>query len=261
MDIKHFVSIKLESAKPEDILLSEALASRLSLSPPSISDDSTPFKFMFHESRLELHDNSAETQSKGLFVDFLAGAAFYRFKTEKSIHHPLAKAVGIKKGVRPTICDATAGFGADSFVLAYLGCKVTMVERSPFIWALLDDGIRRALSNPEIKEIFRSLVSLHLAESIFFLKNTNNRFQTIYLDPMYPHRKKSALNKMRMRLLRSVVGDDEDSARLLTTARKHALQRVVVKRPAGAPFIGQEKPSYAVVGKNSRYDVYLTNHL
>jgi 16S rRNA (guanine1516-N2)-methyltransferase len=136
-----------------------------------------------------------------------------------------------------------------------------MVERSPLIWALLDDGIRRALSNPDLENIFRNRVSLHLAESMIFLKNTRTRFQTIYLDPMYPHRKKSALNKMRLRLLRSVVGDDEDSSELLTTARNLALQRVVVKRPANAPFIGQKKPSYAAAGKNIRYDVYLTNHL
>jgi len=259
MDIKHFVSIKLVSTKQEDILLSQVLASRLSLSSPSYSDDTTPFCFIFHESRLELHDNSTNSGHNGLFVDFLTGATFYRFKTERSIRHPLAKAVGIKKGVRPSICDATAGFGADSFVLACLGCEVTMVERSPLIWALLDDGIRRASSNPEVNHIFRSRVSLYLAESTTFLKNTNRQFQTIYLDPMYPHRTKSALNKMKMRLLRSVVGDDEDSAKLLATAKNHALQRVVVKRPAGSPFISQEKPSYKVEGKTSRYDIYLTN--
>ena len=79
----------------------------------------------------------------------------------------------------------------------------------------------------------------------------------VYLDPMYPHRTKSALPKKEMRLFRLLVGPDDDAAALLAAARAVALRRVVVKRPAGAPFLGAAKPDGRVESKNTRYDLYL----
>ena len=45
----------------------------------------------------------------------------------------IAKAVGLNKGVKPSVLDATGGLGRDAFVLASLGCNVTMIERSPVV--------------------------------------------------------------------------------------------------------------------------------
>ena len=39
------------------------------------------------------------------------------------------RAVGLKGGGTPAVLDATAGLGADAFVLASLGCAVRLVER------------------------------------------------------------------------------------------------------------------------------------
>jgi 16S rRNA (guanine1516-N2)-methyltransferase len=35
------------------------------------------------------------------------------------------------------------GLGKDAFVLASLGCRVTLVERNPVVHALLRDGLDR----------------------------------------------------------------------------------------------------------------------
>ena len=56
----------------------------------------------------------------------------------------------------------------------------------------------------------------------------------IYLDPMFPHRDKSALVKKEMQVFRTVVGDDDDSPALLKAALAVATYRVVVKRPRKA---------------------------
>ena len=40
-------------------------------------------------------------------------------------------------GVNPHIVDATAGLGRDAFLLASLGAKVTLIERSPMMYELL----------------------------------------------------------------------------------------------------------------------------
>ena len=79
-----------------------------------------------------------------LFVDFVHGKNGFRLAQNCTIKQPIARAVGIKPGFRPTILDGTAGLGADAFVLASLDCKVTMCERSPIIGALLEDGLFRA---------------------------------------------------------------------------------------------------------------------
>ena len=99
------------------------------------------------------------------------------------------------------------------------------------------------------------------ANAIGWLQNqakqaAHHRPEVVYLDPMYPHRSKSALVKKEMRALRALVGDDEDASLLLQAARQCALKRVVVKRPKGAPLIDDTKPSGNVQSKNTRYDIY-----
>jgi len=83
------------------------------------------------------------------------------------------------------------------------------------------------------------------------------RPEVVYLDPMYPHTGKSALQKKEMRLFRRLVGDDEDVPRLLQAALGCATKRVVVKRPRTAPPVLELKPSLAIEGKTTRFDVYL----
>ena len=52
--------------------------------------------------------------------------------------------------------DATAGLGRDAFVLASLGCQVTLIERVPAVAALLENGIERALLNVETATIAKT---------------------------------------------------------------------------------------------------------
>ena len=147
---------------------------------------------------------------------------------------------------------------AVAFVLATLGCRVTMVERSSVIAALLEDGLVRALDDEETASIARRM---HLveADAITYLSNleANKRPDVIYLDPMYPHREKSALVKKEMRIFRQIVGDDPDAGTLLTAALKCARARVVVKRPAKAEYLGGIKPHASITSPNTRYDLYI----
>ena len=80
--------------------------------------------------------------------------------------------------------------------------------------------------------------------------------QVIYLDPMFPHRDKSALVKKEMRLFRVLAGRDDDAPALLAAALALASHRVVVKRPRKAPAVAGIPPGFALEGKSSRYDVY-----
>lgn len=163
----------------------------------------------------------------------------------------------------PTVVDATAGLGRDAFVLANLGAQVTMVERSPILATLLEDGLNRLAADTARSDSDTIQLQLTHANAIEWLRQqaeTEHRPEVVYLDPMYPHRSKSALVKKEMRALRALVGDDDDSALLLQAARQCALNRVVVKRPKGAPLIDTSKPSGNVQSKNTRYDIYAVTH-
>jgi 16S rRNA (guanine1516-N2)-methyltransferase len=196
-------------------------------------------------------------------ADFLEGAAAHRRKFGGGKGQMIAKAVGIKAGVRPQVLDVTAGLGKDAFVLATLGCEMTLVERSPAVFAVLRDGLSRAGTDPEVAEI-TARMSLHRANSIEWMQQqlaAGNRFQVVYVDPMFPHSDKSALVKKEMRVFRPVVGDDTDAEQLLDTALQLAENRVVVKRPRKAPTIGARVPSFQLEGKSSRYDIYTLKKL
>ena len=189
-------------------------------------------------------------------VDFVEGAVAHRRLYGGGSGQMIAKAVGVQSGVRPSVLDATAGLGRDAFVLASLGCSVTMSERQPIIAALLEDGLARAAHDAEVAPIAAQMRLLQ-GNAIELMQHWQGEPpQVIYLDPMFPHRDKSALVKKEMRLFRPLVGDDLDAPALLQAALDLATHRVVVKRPRKAPIIEGAKPSYALEGKSSRYDIY-----
>lgn len=191
-------------------------------------------------------------------VDFQSQRLQYRQKFGGGRQQAIARALGLKKGISPFVVDATAGLGRDAYILASLGCKVYMLERNPVIHALLEDGLRRlALVETHNKSIAAQLQLSH-SDSREWLLNTTQIVDIVYLDPMYPHRSKSALVKKEMRVLRKLVGDDLDVAALLETALRVAKNRVVVKRPKTAPAIGSVAPTHCIESKNTRFDVYLT---
>ncbi len=78
---------------------------------------------------------------------------------------------------------------------------------------------------------------------------------------MFPERKKSAKVKKQMQAFHAIVGTDADADGLLALALNVATYRVVVKRPAGANYLAEKKPSYSLEGKSTRYDIYTLKKL
>jgi len=82
--------------------------------------------------------------------------------------------------------------------------------------------------------------------------------EAILIDPMHPERKNSALVKQDLRQVREIVGTDDDAADLVQLAIKHARKRVVLKWPAKAdPIEGVKKCTHQIIGKTTRYDVFM----
>ena len=196
-----------------------------------------------------------EPKLDGIKVDLVDGASAHRRKFGGGRGQDIAKAVGLKHGFTPHVLDATAGLGRDAFVLASLGCKMTLMERMPIVAALLDDGLMRAQLNADIADIAQNMKLLHGA-SISDMSSAEE-VDVVYLDPMYPHREKSAAVKKEMRIFQSLVGEDLDADDLLAPAIALAKYRVVVKRPSYAPPLNNVKPSTSIKMKKNRFDVYV----
>jgi 16S rRNA (guanine1516-N2)-methyltransferase len=200
---------------------------------------------------LELRDNR-NPRLKPVSVDF-THMDVRRYCPNLSRRQPLARAIGKKTRL---VVDATAGFCRDALLLALMGFRVTALERSPVIAALAQDGLRRFTTHTGVT--LTQCLQLVTGDARDLLPATVPRPETIYLDPMFPpKRKKSAAVKKELRLLRAIVGEDQDAVELFDISRRVALDRVVVKRPDDAPPLAPG-PNLSLSGRLVRYDVYLT---
>lgn len=218
-------------------------------------DDTALMALVLTSDHLELRKRD-EPKLGGIFVDFIAGAMAHRRKFGGGRGEAVAKAAGVKGDYLPDVVDATAGLGRDAFVLASVGCRVRMLERHPVVAALLDDGLQRGYQDAEIGSWLQERLQLIHASSLAELANLTPRPDVVYLDPMFPHKQKSALVKKEMRVFQSLVGADNDADGLLAPARSLAKKRVVVKRPDYAPSLAGVVTQNAVVTKGHRFDIY-----
>ena len=218
-------------------------------------DEQALMALVMTATHLELRKRD-EPKLGGIYVDFVEGAMAHRRRFGGGRGEAVAKAVGIKGSYLPDVIDATAGLGRDAFVLASLGCRVRMLERHPVVAALLDDGLQRGYQSAEIGGWLRERLTLLHVSSLDALTEISEKPDVVYLDPMYPHKQKSALVKKEMRVFQTLVGADNDADGLLAPARRLANKRIVVKRPDYAPPLAGVATQSAVVTKSHRFDIY-----
>ena len=251
------ISIAVFPALPGLTPAAMALAERLHLPLASSWQEICDYLLVLTPDYIGLQ--KAEATSSPLYVDFLRGKMNYRAQHTSIKNESLARAMGLKGKTNPRIVDATGGLAGDSFTLASLGFEVTLLERSPVIYTLVADGIQRAQKDPRIASSVNRMRLVH-ADAITWLSDLKPQDQPdiIYLDPMFPERKKSALPKQEMLILHDVVGEDNDAEALLKAALACAVKRVVVKRPRLAEILAlSPAPSFSLLGSSSRFDVYL----
>lgn len=211
--------------------------------------NSSEFFFHFHveDGRVYVRDQ----EKRLLEIDFDKNHLDYERKGHRGKNELIAKALGVAKGYRKVL-DLSVGLAVDSVFLTQLGFEVTGVERSPVLYALLKEAFARTE-----KDYLKSY-QLHFADSLQFLKENKGKLavDAIYFDPMYPHKKKSALPKQEMVVFRDLVGHDEDASEVLKEALTWPVQRVVIKRPIHAEeLLPGVRHSYE--GKVVRYDTYV----
>ena len=202
-----------------------------------------------------------------LAIDFTAGKVRHRAGESGGGAQALTRALGIKTyvknhGQHPAIIDATGGLGQDAWALASTGCKLTIIERHPVVHALLADALARALADAQACQTASDirLLMADAEQAIATLCTPNTH--AVYLDPMYPAKRRTAASKKGMQFLHALLGPlpSAESPSLLLAAVSSGVSRVVVKRPKGAaPLAGTEcfeGQRTMVQTPNTRYDVY-----
>ena len=206
----------------------------------------------FDDTGLSLCDRKLTMQG-----DFTANLS--RISKGKWQHEMLVKAARIKGAAGPiTVVDATAGMGEDSLLLAAAGFEVQLFERDPVIAALLEDSLRRAKDIPELEDVLARM-HFHEGDSVEALASMKERPDVIYLDPMFPERKKSGLIKKKFQLLQQLESPCVDGEVLLAAAMKAKPKKIVIKRPAKGPYLADIKADYSITGKTIRYDCIMVH--
>lgn len=212
---------------------------------------------LFHDDLIELYDKRLNTE---LSIDFLKGSLAHRQQYGGGRGQAIAKAIGLKSAVTPSVLDTTAGLAGDAFVLANLGCTITMIERSAIIHCLIENALQRASLNDTFTPILNQGFNLINQDAIEYINEQrvtdNTAPDVIYIDPMYPDRKKSALVKKDMQILQRLHKKDDNASELLNTALMYAAKRVVVKRPMQAETLNNKIPNTCIKSKKTRYDIY-----
>jgi 16S rRNA (guanine1516-N2)-methyltransferase len=243
----------------EDPVLSNILSHNLNLplieakEPKNITDF---FAVIFIKDKKICIQQCGRNAPGAIYVDFSDSKLLYRIKNGGVKNQMIAKAIGIKNLGKCTILDATAGLGKDSFILASLGCKLIMCERSEIIYSLLLNGLERASEDLNISNIISNMTLLK-TDAYEYIKYNKNHADIVYIDPMFPSNNKSALAKKEMQLFKHIVGKDLDSDKLLIAALNNSYKRIVVKRYKTSPFLAGIKPATQLDGKTNRYDIYL----
>ncbi|MFQ3244899.1 MAG: 16S rRNA (guanine1516-N2)-methyltransferase [Arenicella sp.] len=155
-----------------------------------------------------------------------------------------------------SIIDATGGWAGDAMLMCLQGYKVTVIERLPLMAALIEEAFWRlakseyAANNPIV------VPTVLWGNAAELLANFVAEADCVYLDPMFPDKKKKkAASNKQMQLLQWLAGADYDASDVALTAKQY-FPRLAVKRPDHAePLLAA--PTMQFSSKLVHYDVYM----
>jgi len=191
----------------------------------------------------------------GFEHSFISGALPVRARQSTQA---LLKACNNKQRNIKNVLDLTAGWGIDSFTLAWHGQQVTLLEQNELLHAIVSYSLSRLAIDDQGAAVAARISIEHTnANSYLQSLDANHEYDCIYLDPMFPRHKSSAKPAKEMQILQALTANVEIEScfeQALQTARR----RVVVKRPAKAIRLSSLKPDLVYREKTIRFDIYLT---
>lgn len=213
----------------------------------------TGFYLQSRDAGLTLCNADAARRDRGLRLDLCDGEVERRAAGGR--RSPLARAIGLQRRPGQRVLDATCGLGRDSATLAAIGCRVSALERSPLLYALLEDARRRAAIDPPAW-LAHWPTLVHADATAWLARVDPGAFDVVYIDPMFEAPRRKARPQKALDWLHRLLGADTDAAHLLAAARVVAGRRCVIKQHARAEPLAPADLSFG--SKSVRYDVYLT---
>jgi 16S rRNA (guanine1516-N2)-methyltransferase len=163
------------------------------------------------------------------------------------------QALGKKSGA---IIDATGGWAGDAMLMCLQGYTVTVIERLPLMAALIEEAFWRLAKSEYVANNPIVVPTVLWGNAAELLANFVGEVDCVYLDPMFPTRKKKkAASNKQMQLLQWLAGADCDASDVAAIA-KQRFPRLAVKRPDHAePLLAV--PAIQFSSKLVHYDVYM----
>ena len=177
-----------------------------------------------------------------------------RLRHDRLHRELLVRAARVRGVDAPTAVDATAGLGEDALLLAAAGFTVTLCERDPVIAALLRDALERAAKDPALAA-YAARMTLVEGDATETLRGLDVAPDVVFLDPMFPERRRRAATNKKLHLFQRLERPCEDEEALMQAALAAHPRKVVVKRPLKGPYLAGVKPSSSLAGKVVRYDI------
>jgi len=225
------------------------LADRLGAPLLAADDASDPDALILHRGAAGLSLAADGMELRQDFRELLP-----RVRPDRLARELLVRAVRLKGLAGPLrVVDATAGLGEDAFIMAASGAEVLLCESDPVICALLEDALSRAGRDPELAPV-AARMTVRPGDSLKTLAALDAPPDVVYLDPMFPERRKSAAVKKKFQLLHLLERPCGNGEELLVAAIDAGPRKVVVKRPAKGPLLAGRTPSHRVAGKAVRFD-------
>ena len=153
--------------------------------------------------------------------------------------------------------DITAGFGKDALEISkQKNCKsLVLLEREKWLCKVLEDGLKNVKSTQAIDLVSKfKIVNIDNSK---FIETTKNKYDLIYIDPMFSGINKSKAKK-HMQAIRDLSNEFNETP-ILEKSLDKANFKVVVKRHKNMQYLEDLVPTRSVKGKGVRYDIYNLN--
>ena len=173
--------------------------------------------------------------------------------TRGRLSHEMLVKMTKTKSEHPVAVDATAGMGEDALLLAAAGYEVILFEQDAVIAALLRDAMNRAKNHPGLSKAIGRMKLIE-GDSIELMHDMVRSPEVVYLDPMFPERRKSGLINKKLQLLQKLEQPCAQEEELLNAALFVRPKKIIIKRPLKGAYLAGRKPGYTVKGKAIRYD-------
>ncbi len=193
--------------------------------------------------------------SSPFHIDFLKGDFIFRLRTTGK-KQPLLKALQFQNQMK--VLDMTAGLGRDALTLAYHGAHVIALEKNPVLFLLLEQAYSELVKDPLFKN-FKGSVRFIYKDAYDFIETVSEKFDAIYLDPMYPTEEKAAKSKKDVEVLRALASSTENLELLIEQSLQKQPSRLVLKRPPQSEIL--LKPRHSLEAKLVRFDIYFPDSI